>query len=86
VDAARLADHRGAPAGAVLSVPPLTETVIGSAFESRMTLPPQTPQSVSIVGSRKRALDQSCPHVSQMRVVEFPAMPSYPSRKFDLVR
>jgi hypothetical protein len=77
LDGRRRADHPSAPAGTVSFGSALTDATVG-ASEVRTTRPPQRPHSVSIVGSRKRALDQSWPHASHMRVGGFPAMAPTP--------
>jgi hypothetical protein len=74
VDWGELADHRRDPAGANSSCSSLTGNGTVGASESRTTRPPQAPQLVSTVGSRKRALAQSCPQPSHMRVVAFRVM------------
>jgi hypothetical protein len=78
LDSRRLADHRVAPTGEGASRSRLSDIRIVGASVMRTTLPPQRPQSVSIVGSRNRPLVQSWPHVSQMRVGGFPAIGAGP--------
>jgi hypothetical protein len=74
LDGGRLAGHRGAPTRTERPLAALTGASTLGVSESRTTLPPQSAQSVWMVGSRKRPLDQSWPQDSQIRVGGFPAI------------